>query len=127
MNKNLHLFFFYLICKSSLLVSCQDEVNSLIKQNGNITDYYDFHLDESLNFTSNFMIFSDTTNSSLTINKDIEIVVMNESIFIISQIVLNYTCTVDKSTRLFQIRDNSTLTLLVFFHVFFLTKIKKNF
>lgn len=105
---------FYLSCILIVLHS-KNNVFSFPEQELDLTDYYEYQLDESLNFSSNFMIFSKSNYSYLNINTNINILVKNHSTFQISNITLNYACNLDINIVVFQIQDNSTLILTVIF------------
>ena len=105
---------FYLSCILIVLHS-KNNVFSFPEQELDLTDCYEYQLDESLNFSSNFMIFSKSNYSYLNINTNINILVKNQSTFQISNITLNYTCNLDINLVVFHIQDNSTLILTVIF------------
>ena len=105
---------FYLSCILIVLHS-KNNVFSFPEQELDLTDCFEYQLDESLNFSSNFMIFSKSNYSYLNINTNINILVKNQSTFQISNITLNYTCNLDINLVVFHIQDNSTLILTVIF------------
>lgn len=78
-----------------------------------LTNVSEYVCNESLSLTRDFWIFSGTNDTYLTIQSGSRISVDNQSILIISNLVLNYSITADCNDFVFAIGSTSTLVLLV--------------